>query len=253
MRLEMGCKHVNIIDCFTDHDQGDLSFPEDWAIGFNMDKGRNNKKQAHYDSLDQQFITFRNCESRNNIARDNPVFWNGDGFLVNGRHQNIRFFDCIAYGNADGGWDNKGKDVYFENCIAVHNGRNFRTWHSATFKNCLAANPAKYNKESPSGGNDNFWLNGKYGQDAAIKLYNVTSHNGKIGSSDHAVKIKIAENCIFSASCDASRVESGKNNIFTDRTGKPGFFAPSFNFDGHPKDAYNSEKYGPEKGAWFTE
>ena len=48
------------------------------------------------------------------MARDNPVFWNGDGFLVNGRHRNISFYECIAFGNADGGWDNKGIDVYFE-------------------------------------------------------------------------------------------------------------------------------------------
>jgi hypothetical protein len=253
VRLEMGCQHVEVLDCFMDHDRGDLSFPEDWAIGFNVDKGRNNKKQPYYDSLDQQYITFRNCRSRNNVDRDNPRYWNGDGFLVNGRHQNIRFYDCIAFGNADGGWDNKGKDVYFENCIAVHNGRNFRTWHSATFKNCLAANPSKYSKESPSGGNDNFWLNGKYGPDATIELYNVTSHNGKIGSSDHVVKIKKAENCIFSASCDASKIASGSNNIFTDSPGEPGYFAPSFNYDGQQHDAYNSEKYGPDKGYWYQD
>lgn len=253
MRLEMGCQHVEVINCFTDHDMGELSFPEDWAIGFNVDKGRNNKKQPYYDSLDQQYITFRNCESRNNIARDNPVFWNGDGFLVNGSHQNISFFDCLAFGNADGGWDNKGIDVYFENCIAVHNGRNFRTWHSATFKNCLAANPSKYSKESPSGGNDNFWLNGKYGPDATIELYNVTSHNGKIGSSDHVVKIKIAENCIFSASCDASRIASGSNNIFTEDPDEPAYFSPSADYNGHPRDAYNSDKFGPVKGYWYSD
>ena len=59
----MECKHVKKIQCLTDRALGDLSFPEDRAIGINVNKSSNHKKQAKYDSLDQQYITLRNYES----------------------------------------------------------------------------------------------------------------------------------------------------------------------------------------------
>jgi hypothetical protein len=244
IRLNTGCRDLEIMDCFTDHNMGDFGdFPSDmFPIGFEVGKGRKDT-----DSLDQTNITFVRCEARNNVD-DDQDYWNGDGFCVNANWHNIEFYDCIAYGNADGGWDNKGVDVYFENCIAVHNKRNFRTWHSATFVNCLAANPYSHEGKWEV----NYWLDGKYG-DAVVDMYNCTSHNGSIDSDGNFVKINYAENCIFSASSGDSRVASGSNNIFTDEAGDPDYESASDDYEGYPLDAYNSQTYGPGQGYWYTE
>lgn len=244
VRLRTGCRNLKIIDCFTDHNMGNFGdFPSNqFPVGFEVGEGRHDT-----DSLDQTNITFIRCEARNCID-DDQSYYNGDGFLVNDKHHNIAFYDCIAYGNADGGWDNKGVDVYFENCIAVANKNNIRVWHSATLVNCLTANPHRY--EGPGG--YNIWLDGKWG-DAIVDMYNCTSHNGPISSSEKKVQIEYAENCIFSAGIDNSWIASGDNNVYTENFDDPDYLAPSDEYNGHPMNAYNSQKYGPDRGYWFVE
>lgn len=245
VRLRTGCRDIEILDCYTDHNLRDYGFPSNqFPVGFEVGVGRHDE-----DSLDQTNITFIRCEARNCVD-DDQSYWNGDGFLVNDKHYDIRFYNCIAYGNADGGWDDKGIGTYYENCIAVGNGRNFRNWHSGTYVNCLAANPAKY-ADGASGGHDNWWLDGKWG-DAVVEMYHCTSHNGAISSSEHVVKLNVAENCIFSESSDDSRVETGSNNVFTNAD-EPNYKNPADDYDGHPLDAYNSQEYGPGQGYWYTE
>ena len=244
VRLRTGCRNLEIIDCYTDHNMGDYgNFPSNlFPVGFEVGEGRHDS-----DSLDQTNIRFIRCEARNCVD-DDQSYWNGDGFLVNDKHHKIEFYDCIAYGNADGGWDDKGIGTYYENCISVGNGKNFRNWHSGTYVNCLATNPAKY-AEGASGGHTNWWFDGKWG-DAVVDLFNCTSHNGSISSTGNDVKIHYAENCIFSESTEGELIASGSGNVFTDGA-EPDYVAPSIDFEGHPRDAYNSQNYGPEKGYWF--
>lgn len=247
VRLRTGCRNLEIVDCYTDHNMGDYgNFPSNqFPVGFEVGEGRDGA-----DSLDQTNITFIRCEARNCVD-DDQSYWNGDGFLVNDKHYDVRFYNCISYGNADGGWDDKGIGTYYENCIAVGNGRNFRNWHSGTYVNCLAVNPSKY-AEGASGGNDNWWFDGQWG-DAIVDLYNCTSHNGSFSSSEHKVQVREVENCIFSNSIDESWVATGVNNIYTDNPDEPNYLAPSLDYNGHPLDAYNSQYYGPERGYWYVE
>lgn len=240
-RFQKGCRYLKLVSCLADQNIGDSAWPQDWPFGFMIEDGEGGE--------DQRDITFIRCESRNNQQpTGDDTYWNGDGFVIETDHPNIKFYNCVAYGNQDGGWDDKGLNTYYENCISIANGRNFRCWKQATYVNCLSAYSVV---RGGSSGSNGMWASGN------AELKNCTFHNNNSRAIDIDGGKVTANNCIFSADSAwtntniTPNITSGENNIFY----KPGTSvdAPNFknensNYTGYPKDAFNSIKYGPETG-----
>lgn len=228
IRFETGCRDIEVVDCFTDHNPDDREWPNEWPMGMSIETGS--------EPGDNRDITFRRCEARNCRETDED-YWNGDGFLIDDAHPNIEFYDCIASGNADGGWDDKGDGTYYENCISANNKRNFRVWENSTLENCLSVNAHVSGGTGTAAGLTNV---------GEVELINCTFYNNDTGTV--MGELQSAENCIF-ATRDPNP-QSGTGNVFPDDP-DPDFNSPDEDYIGHPRDAYNSQEYGPSVGFWI--
>jgi hypothetical protein len=116
-----------------------------------QDKGKFAVGIAFYNKA--RDITLRRCQMRNALDTTGK-YWNGDGFSTERNNRAIRFVGCAAFGNADGGFDCKGK-VELMNCEASGNLRNYRVWHEAILVNCFSEDPVK---RGGTGGASHVWL-----------------------------------------------------------------------------------------------
>ncbi len=241
VRFQQGCKFITLRDCVADQNNGDTSWPTDWPFGFMIEDGLGPE--------DQSDLTFIRCEARNNYQPLGTDYWNGDGFVVEDDHPNIRFYNCIAYHNQDGGWDDKGKNTYLENCLSVNNGRNYRVWNKATLKNCISSySEVRGTSSSSSLG---LWAGGE------VTLENCTFHNNQRAVSIEGGSVH-ASNSIFSVDGDYKNKpidfqnSSGSGNVFyqegSSSSAAPNYLADDANYNGRPMTALESAEYGPEKG-----
>jgi hypothetical protein len=94
-------------------------------------------------------IKFFNVIMRNGYDSNGVNYWNADGFVGEADTHHLTFYDCIASGMTDGGWDLKSDHVYMERCFAHDNKRNYRFWGADTvLVNCVGSHP---NHRSGSG------------------------------------------------------------------------------------------------------
>ena len=98
-------------------------------------------------------IRLRRCQMRNALDTTGK-YWNGDGFSTERDNRAIRFLACGAFGNADAGFDCKGK-VELIDCEASGNLRNYRVWGEAILINCFSEDPVK---RGGTGGASHIWL-----------------------------------------------------------------------------------------------
>ncbi len=128
--LRYSKRHVRLgkglYDVLVQNSHADASnLDGDFAVGFDVENPARD-------------IEFRNCTSRRNIY-SNSEYWNGDGFKSENETENIRWINCAAFDNADGGFDIKSENAYLENIVALRNSRNVRIWGSAVLKNVNAS------------------------------------------------------------------------------------------------------------------
>lgn len=88
-------------------------------------------------------ITYRRVTATGfrEVTREPTAYWNGDGFTDERGNSAIRYLNCTASNNTDGGFDLKSAGVYLNGCIARSNKRNFRLWNSGTLDNCQSHDP----------------------------------------------------------------------------------------------------------------
>ncbi|WP_201767032.1 right-handed parallel beta-helix repeat-containing protein [Novipirellula maiorica] len=131
-RFEQGCDRVELLRCTADCSEGDEGWEEKTELlpfGFNVNHGN---------SPNRDFL-FDQCVASNNMMPlQKGRYKNGDGFVVEGSAQNVRFHHCRAIRNQDAGYDLKVEDVKLIGCVAVDNKRNFRIWSTGTLWNCFA-------------------------------------------------------------------------------------------------------------------
>ena len=111
IRLSNGIHHVQVLNSKADSQFLD----EDFAVGFDVENPSHD-------------ILFRNSESQRNKYTLSE-YWNGDGFKAEDETYNIRWINCSAFENADGGFDIKTRKGYLQNITAYQNNRNIRSWH----------------------------------------------------------------------------------------------------------------------------
>ncbi len=200
-------------------------------------------------------ITFIDCVSKNHYFDNGSAYWQGDGFVSEHNSYNIRYIRCKAFDNTDGGWDEKSKDVYLEDCIALRNKKNFRIWSElpdkgATMIRCVGA----YSR-FPGGTSEavGFWTRGK------VNIENCTFHNNDIQLDlDYSAAVVTISKSIISTDSKVkgklSDVTSGATLQTSDCiewiegvSGEdPKFVAPKADWDGEGKNFDSA--YQPKKG-----
>lgn len=88
-------------------------------------------------------VTIIDSTMENAVASGNN-YWNGDGFTTERGVYDVTFQNCIARGNADGGFDLKSTGTTLIDCVAQNNGHNFRLWGEATLVNPTGLDPHKF-------------------------------------------------------------------------------------------------------------
>jgi hypothetical protein len=116
-----------------------------------QDKGNFAVGVSFYDNA--RDIRLRRCQMRNALDTTGK-YWNGDGFSTERDNRAIRFLACAAFGNADAGFDCKGK-VELIDCEASGNLRNYRVWGEAILVNCFSEDPVK---RGGTGSASHVWL-----------------------------------------------------------------------------------------------
>lgn len=155
IRLSHGIHHVKVLRSTADSQFLD----EDFAVGFDVENPSHD-------------ILFKKCSSQRNKYTGSK-YWNGDGFKAEDQTYNIRWIDCSAFENADGGFDIKTKNGYLQHVTALRNNRNIRSWHpeGITIKNADASYSKHHGGE---GGEAGIWALGN------LNCYDCTVRNNKI-------------------------------------------------------------------------
>lgn len=83
--------------------------------------------QVGIDIASGHYITVRRCTAKGAMSLGSG-FRNGDGFLAEGGVTDLRYEQCLAESNVDGGYDTKPSNTVFVDCESRFNGRNFKFW-----------------------------------------------------------------------------------------------------------------------------
>lgn len=225
---------------------------KEWATEFFQMGFQISKKDTDTEkTIPDHDITFINCVARNNYDNAGDKYWNADGFVAEEGSRNLRFINCKAFDNTDGGWDDKSTGTTYEGCIALRNKRNFRIWGEVRMFRTIGAYSV-----FPGGNGDDLgiWASGK------VVAESCTFHNNGNG-------IKVVENgsvTLINSIVSGTKEWKGKLIVLDgpdarfvnngsvlwqegDSTQGPGFLDPVRTWDGRGK-SFDSKTYGKQKG-----
>lgn len=234
IRLKGGNYDFRITNCVADAGGKEWA-TEPFHMGFSVEGPRDHD------------ITYTNCVALNNYHNAGEGYWNADGFCAE-RVNNLRFFNCMAFDNTDGGWDLKAENVTLEGCIAVGNKRNYRFWGATTkLIRCLSADSVY---PGGTGGDLGLWTNGK------VAVENSTFYNS--GISPDGGTVTVTNSILARSKSKPGRIPLGEkeglklaNSVLWDETSaqgeNPQFFNPSPLWAGQG-NAFDSKKFSPGKG-----
>lgn len=240
IRLTRGVFNVRVLNSTADAEFLD----EDFSVGFDVENPSHD-------------IEFNHCISRRNIFSLSS-YWNGDGFKSEDETRNIRWKNCAAFDNADGGFDIKTPNAILENVIAFKNTRNIRIWSpkKSTIRNANASFSKHHGGESTEAG---LWTQG------VVDCHSCTLYNNKIQAhtENNGAKARIHfYDSIISMTPDIQgetfRQEDGTDITLTrsyvqkNEQNLPPSFRPEANADWQGGNtAFNSLTYGKSKGYYY--
>jgi hypothetical protein len=256
IRFQGGNYNVRVVNCIADAGGAPWAV-EPFQMGFAIQGAQTSVKQPTGAAPDHD-ITFEGCVAKNNYNDAGDKYWNADGFCAEGTPYNLRYVNCRAFDNTDGGWDDKSRNPVLINCVALRNKRNFRFWTTkgvAVLTNCIGAFSVK---PGGSGTETGLWTQG------SVRAENCTFHNNGIavdldGAKDGAKASVELRRCILSS--DASKggvlstVEPGGKLMLIEtvtwQEGKSGedprFRSARATWDG-TGTGMDSQRYGKAKG-----
>ena len=124
-----GCDNVLIQNCRADGTgTGDTfdSYPSVAGFMFHTDTAT---------APSNTNVTVVDCSSRNHrVTSANQ----GDGFLVEYNNTGMNFVRCISFDNLQSGFDDKGMNQVFTDCVSVRVGDGYKIWKNGTMHNCIA-------------------------------------------------------------------------------------------------------------------
>ncbi len=222
LRFEANCSNNIVTNSVADASDGDdnwFNFTEPIPMGFFCG-----------DHPDTHDITFENCTTMNNKRNNQTGYPNGDGFCNEKENYNISYIKCISYNNTDAGFDCKGDNTLFQDCISFNNYRNYRYWDHVGYLT---------NSMSGFAYDAGIWVHG------TLNVENTTLvGNGKVVGYDVSGGTANFSNSIF---WQTGTTPSCGSCTYTD----PNFVNPvGIYWNGTPPDAYNSQAF-PTKGYFY--
>ena len=168
IHLIQGCDNVTIWNCHADG-TGKGDTPDTYAsyAGFML----------HTDAASTPMntnVTLEDCSSRNHNV---PSANQGDGFLVEYNNTGVNFIRCISFDNLQAGFDAKGLNQTFTDCVSIRVGNGYKIWKNATMYNCIAAETR---------GNVLFLPQLFTGDEHVVTAYNCTFHVSPTNTSGGA-------------------------------------------------------------------
>jgi hypothetical protein len=128
IHLIQGCDDATITNCHADGSgTGDAGGGSSSLAGFML----------HTDTAATPMntnVALTDCSSRNHVSSGQ-----GDGYLVEYNNTGVTFLRCVSFDNGQAGFDAKGLQQEFTDCVAVRVGNGFKIWKNATMYNCIAA------------------------------------------------------------------------------------------------------------------
>ncbi len=89
-------------------------------------------------------FTLERCTMRGfRWQRDDSQYWNGDGYSTERGNSRIRFRNCAAWDNSDGGFDLKSSETLLDDCVSGRNARNYRLWTAIQATRLTSVDPVK--------------------------------------------------------------------------------------------------------------
>ncbi|MDQ8187728.1 fibronectin type III domain-containing protein, partial [Pelagicoccus sp. SDUM812002] len=234
---------VTFDSCFTDCNGGDLSFPSrPIPNGFAGDD--TDGQPIIHD------ITFIDCVAINNgYNQSSSQYWNGDGFSTERGTYNVFYIRCKAYGNNDGGFDNKASYITYQDCVSAGNSRGYRHWadNGQMFNSLAAFN----HKKGGTGSSYGLWVSGNGGE---LTVDYSTMHGGGHGITVENGSSVTVSDSILSTTSSSSVFASSSVNLIDTATYRPGegtdpqYVDTDPTWQGVPLDAMDSQFYGLTKG-----
>ncbi len=246
-RFDHNCSDIAVRNCIADLSGGDQTWyadAEQFPFGFLVDT----PVQGEGPSSN---ISFEDCLAQHHhltALKQDPTYWNGDGFVVNQGNTGVfKFTRCRALDNEDGGFDMKG-DVQMNGCVAFQNKRNFR-FHSGnvSMTNCVSGYPQRL------GGCCS--IDGVWVHDAIVTMNFCTIHgSGDYGVEEDSAGQVILNNSIVSFTGSSGTFTTGgvtlTSSSATYRPGagvNPQYVNPQASWTGIGTNM-NSTTYGTSKG-----
>lgn len=243
LRVQGGVYNLQVRRCTADAGGREWAV-EPFQMGFNVMGGENGVKDHD--------ISFEACVASRNYNDAGDQYWNADGFVAERNAYNLRYLNCRAFDNTDGGWDDKSLNPALIGCIALRNKRNFRFWTTgtATLFNCVGAYAFK---PGGTGSADGLWTPGK------VRAEFCTFHGNPVGIELDGAKAEVElVNCIVSSDAvgQTSKVEDGSQlKSLGSILWQPGAAGLDPQFESAARaqwngsgSALNSKKYGLAKG-----
>lgn len=227
VRLTSGVSEVLVQNVHCDSG-GKAWATEAFPCGFHVEKARPEAPNFN--------ITYINCSGKNNWHTPaGHKYWNADGFGAEGGCYGIKYINCFASGNTDGGWDDKSDNPVLENCISIANKRNYRFWSdkSPVLNNCLSAYAHKY---GGSGDANGIWVSGR----SFVHLNSCTLYHNSRNISLEPKHGKIGryelKNCLILGGKDDASMVANPNISIIDCQFEGELQNPSADWDGKGTD-----------------
>jgi hypothetical protein len=260
VRFQAGNHDVRVINCLADAG-GPEWMKEAFHICFPVEGDAPRRlfdKDAKPWASDHD-ILFIGCTARNAYF-SKAKFWQGDGYTAEGGVHDVAYINCAAYDNADGGWDVKGDNVIFVNCVGLRNKINWRLWKTTRFlDNCLSAYSFKRGGSWITAG---LWTVGEVHARRCTFYDNTMQQIAADKQEDSEARVTL-ERCLVSfddANTQAAGFYSAQTRVAKSETvewqpkatpdADPQYVgaAKSRDWMGQPPDAFDSRRYGPAKG-----
>ncbi len=225
----------------------------EFTIGVELDKDTSFPPIAN--------ITFNRATSINNFPQVIPItrpYINGDGFSIEDTSYGIKFYNSMAYNNADGGWDDKSFMPYYENIVSLRNKRNFRFWNDTAawsaeqMGSAVISGPVRLKNVLSAYTRDTQYSNPGIHTQTSLEVNGATFYNN-VSSPIHVennpdANITITDSILWNDSCPSNLVEfeSGNSNrliVENNYTCKENeslkLHSPNPNWKGEPANAFD--------------
>lgn len=109
--------------------------------------------QSNTVGIECHTMTFTRCIAANTYDGLGSGYWQGDGWISEGRVHDLDWIDCLSFGHSDGAWDCKSDNCTWTRCVAMSSKKLYKNWGpGGVTTDCIAHDTKNW------GGSGGFWM-----------------------------------------------------------------------------------------------